>query len=182
MADISKITLPGGAEYDIKDATARAQITALSNYVAFLGVTTTALTDGASTSPIVIGGENVTPVTGNVVTYGSKEFIYNGTKWQEFGDLTGLGDLAFKSSAQALYTPAGSVSQPTTTVTTSSTTVNSITDVGTLPSFTVSGETLNISPGTLPTKGSNTTVVQSITGATTTKPTFSGTQTTITVS
>lgn len=182
MADISKITLPGGAEYDIKDATARAQITALSNYVAFLGVTTTTLTDGSTTSTVKINGENVTAVTGNVVTFGSKEFIFNGTTWQEFGDLTGLGALAYKGTAEALYTPAGTISQPTTTAQTSSTTVNSITDVGSLPTFTVSGETLTVTAGTLPTKGTNTNVLQSITSITTTKPTFSGTQTTIQVS
>lgn len=77
------------------------------------------------------------------------------------------------------YTPEGTVSAPTITVTPNTTTVNSITAVGTLPSLeaTVSNETLSISfdPGTLPTKGSNTTVATSIKTATATAPTFSGT-------
>lgn len=182
MADISKITLPSGEQYDIKDATARAQITALSNYAAFLGVTSTALVDGAATSPIVINGENVVPVTGNVVTFGSREFIYNGTTWQEFGDLSGLGALAYKTNAEALYTPVGTVSTPSVTPVTSSTVVNSITDVGTLPTFTISGETLTITAGTLPIKGEATSVLQEITSVTVSQPTFTGTQATIQVS
>lgn len=148
----------------------------------YLGITTTQLTDGATTSPIQINGESVTPVAGNTAIYGSKEFIFNGVAWQEFGDLTGLGSLAYKSNAQTSYTPAGTISQPTTTVTTSDITVNSITDVGILPSFTVIGETLVFNAGTLPTKGANTKVLQNITGVTTTQPTFSGTQATIQVS
>ena len=99
MADISKVTLPSGTTYDIKDSTARQLIADLSNYTAFLGVTTTALTDGATTNPITIGGSSVTATTGNIVTYSSKEFIFNGTAWQEFGDLSGLGALAYKDSA-----------------------------------------------------------------------------------
>ena len=77
------------------------------------------------------------------------------------------------------YTPEGTISAPTITVTPNTTTVNSITAVGTLPSLeaTVANETLSISfnPGTLPTKGSNTTVATGIKTATATAPTFSGT-------
>lgn len=39
--ELSKITLPSGTTYDLKDAYARAQIEALSGYSVFLGVTTT---------------------------------------------------------------------------------------------------------------------------------------------
>lgn len=265
---ISTVTLPSGTTYDIKDAQARADIEALNNYTAYLGVTTTELTDGATTNPITIGGESVTAKNGNIANYGSKEFIFNGTAWQEFGDLSGLGDLAFKSSASGSFTPSGSVSQPTftgtqkylhitatkgtttstgnftpsgsveltttaktptlskaagtssdytvkevssvsvgtssttptitvaegtssngyqvkgtvsaptITVTPSTTTVNSITAVGTLPEFTatVSNENLTFgwSAGTLPTKGSNTTVATGISSATASQPTFTG--------
>ena len=92
---ISQITLPSGTTYDIKDAKARADIAELQAYTDYLGVTTTTLTDGATTNPITIAGESVTAVKGNIVNYGSKEFIFNGTAWQEFGDLSGLGDLAY---------------------------------------------------------------------------------------
>ena len=109
MAEISKITLPSGTTYDLKDATARSQIAALSNYTAYAGVTTSVLTDGATTNPIVVGGNNVAAKTGMICTYGSKEFIWNGSAWQEFGDLSGLGNLAYADTASASYTPAGTV-------------------------------------------------------------------------
>lgn len=69
------------------------------------------------------------------------------------------------------YTPAGSVSN----VKLDTTTVNSITDVGTLPTFSVLGETLTFTPGTLPTKGENTTVATGVSA----QPTFTGTGATL---
>lgn len=186
---MSSITLPvnvGGeiqnVTFDIKDAAARQMIENLGTVLYWIGVTTTELTDGASTNPITVGGESVTAKTGGIAAYGSDEFIFNGSTWQAFGSATGLGALAFKDSASGSYTPTGEVSQPTTTVNSTSTTVNSITDVGTLPSFTVSGETLVMAAGTLPTKGADQTVVADISGATTTQPTFTGTAANITVS
>lgn len=178
MADISKITLPDGVTYNIKDEVARNA----ASYTDYLGVTTTALTDGATTNPVTVEEESKTAVKGNIVNYGSKEFIFNGTAWQEFGDLSGLGDLAFKDSATGSYTPEGTVSQPTTTVQSTPTTVNSITAVGTLPTFTVTGETLTFTQGTLPTKGDDVSVIATIDGATTTQPTFTGTAKDVTVS
>lgn len=112
MGDISKITLPSGTTYDIKDTWARNAIDEMSGYTDFLGVTTTALTDGATTNPITINGSSVTAVKGNIVTYGSAEFIWNGTAWQAFGDLSGLGALAYKNSA------SGTVAVPKTFTTT----------------------------------------------------------------
>ena len=62
----------------------------------------------------------------------------------------------------------------------STTTVNSITAVGTLPSWTgtVANETLTIgwSAGTLPTKGSDTTVKTGDASYTASAPTFTGTK------
>lgn len=115
MADISKIMLPSGNTYDIKDATARELIENLTGYTKYLGVTTTALSDGASTNPITVGGESITAETGDIAVYGSGEFIFNGTTWQAFGDLSALGALAYKDDAEGSYTPAGTVSQPTFT-------------------------------------------------------------------
>lgn len=114
MADISKITLPSGTTYDIKDAVARQ---AIGGFTKWLGVTTTELVDGASTNPITIGGESVTAESGNIVSYGDKEFIFNGSVWQEFGDLGALGAMAYADTATGSVTPSGSV-----TLTTSSTT------------------------------------------------------------
>lgn len=128
------------------------------------------------------------------------------------------------------HTPAGTVSTPTITVTPNTTTVNSITAVGSLPSLTYTEGTASKisswsagsgsfsatvsssgpnrvvtlshghttptlsytsvnadditawSAGTLPTKGSNTTVVTSIKSATSTQPTFTGTKADLTTS
>lgn len=109
MADISKITLPSGSIYDLKDAWARDQIASLSGYTYYMGVTTTPLTDGATTNPITINGSSVTANTGGICTYQSKEFIWNGSAWQEFGDLSALGDLAYSDTASANYTPQGTI-------------------------------------------------------------------------
>ena len=262
MADISKITLPSGTTYDIKDATARSDIATLKSTVTgamhYIGVTTTALSDGATTNPIKINNADVSAAAGDVAIYNSLEFVYSGSdsKWHEFGSTGSLKALAFKDSASGSYTPAGTVTQPTftgssltstgkftpsgsvsvstnatdnktatvsaaasgtatytpagtvsqptftgskgsvsvtgtpagtvsvtPTVTVNTTTVNSITAVGTLPSWgaTVASEnlTLSWSAGTLPTKGSNTTVATGIKSATATA-TFTGSEQTST--
>ena len=176
MADLSKIVLQDGSEYNLKDAAARASISALEQYTDYLGVTTTELTDGATTNPITINGESVTANKGNIANYGSKEFIFNGTAWQEFGDLSGLGELAFEDSAEGTYTPAGTVS-----ITKGADTTDSVTpfgSAGTLPSFSVSGETLTFSAGALASAGTAVTVV---TASGTDTASFAGTQATITV-
>lgn len=232
MAQISKITLPSGTTYDLKDAEARLQIQAITggSAVVFVGVSTTQLTDGGNEKP-TIDNSQVTPVTGQLFFYGTQEFIYGSdSKWHALGSLDSLGSLAYKNNASTSYTPTGSVSQPTfsgstmtstgnftpsgsvtistgtgtanytpegsvsaptITVTPSTGTVNSITNVGTLPSATmpvftttVTNENLTIgwadgsfNAGTLPTKGSDTTVVTGITSATSSQPTFTGTGT-----
>ena len=110
MAELSKITLPSGTTYDIKDAVARQ---ALTGAIVLKGVTSTALTDEATTNPITIDGESYTAKNNDAVFYGKAEFVFDGTKWHEFGDMSGLGSLALKNSASGTYTPAGTVSQPT---------------------------------------------------------------------
>ena len=226
MADISQIKLPNGTTYNIKDANARERIEALESFTTYLGVTTTALTDGATTNPITINGQNVTAQSGNIVLYGNQEFIFDGTHWNQFGDLSSLGSLAYKNTASGSFTPAGTVSQPSFTGDTmnstgsftpagsvklansnktaavsaaesgavtytpdgtvaaptisvktagTTTTVNSITAVGTLPTYTVSGEVLTLTQGTLPTKGKNQTVKTGDAAYQATAPEFTGT-------
>lgn len=83
MADISKITLPNGNTYNIKDSTAREQIEALisiDNGVRLVGVTTTALTDNATTTTISVNNANHTALKGDLVFYENKEFLFDGTK------------------------------------------------------------------------------------------------------
>jgi hypothetical protein len=219
MADISKIKLPSGDTYDIKDAVARA---AQVGGMHFVGVTTTALTDGSAAETIMISGASHTSTAGDIVLYNSKEFVFSDvdSKWHEFGDNSAFKALAYKDSASATYTPAGGVSQPTFTGTEgnvsvsgtpegtisvaasdtgnytpagsvaapaisvktagTTTTVNSITDVGTLPSLTTTVEnellTISFSQGTLPTKGANTTVKTGDAAYQATAPSFTGTK------
>ncbi len=54
---ISQITLPSGTIYDIKDATARAAIEAITggDAVVFIGVSTTTITDGGTQTPTIAG-------------------------------------------------------------------------------------------------------------------------------
>lgn len=125
MADISKITLPSGTTYNIKDATARAAIEAITggDAVVFIGVSTTVLTDGGNQKP-TIGGEQKDVSPGNLVFYGTQEFIYgNDEQWHALGDLNSLGALAQKNSVTASYKPAGTVSQPTFTGSSSTVTI-----------------------------------------------------------
>ena len=127
MADISKITLPTGSTYNLKDQQARNDIAAIqgaiSGGVTFMGETSTALTDNSTATSIVVNSATITAVKGYLVVYNSKEFVFDGTKWIELGDLSLIGDLGWKDSASATYTPAGTVSKPTFTGTSSTVTI-----------------------------------------------------------
>lgn len=128
MADtnqyISKIVI-GGTTYDIKDAEARAQLSKIIGTVggvmAYRGKTTTALTDGATTTPVTIGGAAYTPVQGDVVAYLNREYAWNGEAWFEFGSTGSLKALAFADTA------SGKLTVPTTTHTHSITVPTGIT-------------------------------------------------------
>ena len=170
MAEISRITLPTGTTYDIKDAEARSQINTLQNTVTgamhYLGVTTTALSDGSGANPVKIGGQNVTATSGDVVIYSGLEFVFStvDNKWHEFGSTGSLKALAFKDSASAAYKPAGTVSKPTFTGT-EKTIKSSFVPSGTVaiskgtgtanytPAGTVSQPTFTGAQGTVSTKG-----------------------------
>lgn len=140
---ISTITLPSGSTYDICDSTARAAaeaaIAAGGQHLA---------TDAASTPYGVKWMSGSTEITGTLVASATTKGVYyvpsptedekdnkaeyitltTGTEsspvytWEKIGntivDLSGLGALAYKDSASALYAPAGTVSQPTFTGTT----------------------------------------------------------------
>lgn len=205
MADtptISKITLPNGTTYDLKDAKAREDIAAIEQAIAggvtFMGETTTALTDGATTNPITINGNSVTAIKGYLVVSNSKEFVFDGTKWIELGDLSALGALAWKDSVSATYTPAGTVSKPTFTGSSSNVTITATDNTsgnyqpkGTVsqPTFTGSATTStgnftpagSVSVSTNATSNKTATVSAAASGTTTytpggtvTQPTFSG--------
>lgn len=61
-----------------------------SGGIVLVGETTTQLTDNATTNPITIDGQSYTAQPNDAVIYGNKEFLFDGTKWHEFGDLSGL--------------------------------------------------------------------------------------------
>lgn len=118
---ISHITTPSGTVYDIKDTQARTDIEsiqrAISGGMSFIGQTTTEIVDQSTNNPITISGSSYTAVAGNLVVYGTKEFVFDGDKWIEFGDLGSLGALAFKNSASGNFTPAGTVTVGDPTIT-----------------------------------------------------------------
>lgn len=196
--EISKIVLPDGTSYDIKDAAARAAIASVSGAMRYLGTTTTSITDGSTANPITVGGKSVTPAAGNVVIYGNSEYVWADIEgcWREFGSTGSLKALAFKDSASGSYTPAGTVSAPEVGVSVNTTSVKPFGSAGTLPSCTlpemtatVSGETLTLgwtagtfSAGTLPSAGTAVTVATGIKSASASAPTFAGTEGSITVS
>ena len=125
---ISKVTLPSGNTYDLKDEEARELINELASPGQFLGITTSNISEGSSTNPIVIDGTNVTAHQGDWclheetvegVTSKIAYIFNNNNKWQKFTDMTNLGGLAYKDSA------SGTVNDYVTGVTSASATVNS---------------------------------------------------------
>ena len=263
----NKLTV-GNKEYDGSTAiTVEAKDLGLEQAMKFIGSTTTALTDGATTNPITVNSKSVTATAGNVVLSNGYEFVWTGNAWEQLGqegsfslkththtvshtpagsvsqptftgteaghthsfsgsashdhsftgtaashkhNFTGTGTLikatfnGTEQTASVGYTPEGTISTPTITVTPDTTTVNSITNVGTLPSASLSTGSASLSgsvsdgpnrtvtlsinytapvltfeAGTLPTKGSNTTVVTGIKSASSSQPTFTGTAATI---
>ena len=185
MAEISQITLPSGTTYDLKDTVARQ---AAAGGIQLKGTTTTPLTDEATTNPIIIDGESYTAVNQDAVFYGKQEFVFDGTKWHEFGDMSGLGDLAMKDSASGSFTPTGTVSAPTIstgtagTTGTFATTVDTAAPGATAPSnaityYSVSNEVLSLYQIGYSTDTAKTGDASYTSSA----PTFTGTAGTVTV-
>lgn len=179
MPQISKITLPSGSTYDLKDSKARQDIetikTAVSGGVSFLGITTTVITDGSETSSIVVDGKTISAINGGMVIYGDDEFIWadSDSKWHRFGPAGTFRALAFKDSASGSYTPEGTVSQPTFTGSSSNVTIIATdnTNGNYQPKGTVSKPTFNGSSSTFTGKFTPTGDVTVTTGTTTNKTT-----------
>lgn len=51
----------------------------------YIGTTTTALSNGSTKNPIVVDGQSYTAQFGDIAVYNYTEFIFDGTKWGEFG-------------------------------------------------------------------------------------------------
>ena len=151
MPDISKITLPSGTTYDIKDVGARELIENLSGLdtVIFQGVSSTALTDGGTEKPTV-GSSQQTPKAGYLYFYGTYEYIWGkDSKWHELGSLEMLGDLAYKDEASVSYQPAGTVSKPTFTGSQSQVTITTAANASGnyQPGGTVTAPTITLKTG-----------------------------------
>ena len=74
---------------DLKDDITTSELLAslgLTSAVKFIGTTTTAISDGSTTTSVVIGSNTISVTSGNIVIYGNKEFLFNGTAWEELGD------------------------------------------------------------------------------------------------
>lgn len=126
---ISKITLPSGTTYVLKDAWARDQIGTITGTAAltFKGISSTPLVDGGTATPTLDG--TVVPITdlgrGDIYFYGSSEYIWGPNPnyveggsapeniWHELGNLSGLGGLAYQNKATGSYQPTGTISKPT---------------------------------------------------------------------
>lgn len=203
MPEISKITLPSGTTYDIKDAVARE---AAAGTIKLRGGSIDPLTDGSSTKNIKIAklttaqpsdwttdynkyyeydttsktykpidslttptweankyysAETLVAEQNDAVFYANKELVFDGDIWHEFGDMSGLGTLAYKNSASGTYTPAGTVSQPIFTGTETNVTISSQTSESGnyTPSGTVSTPTFS---GTATTSTGNFTPAGSV--------------------
>lgn len=183
-----------GAEKRI--STLETEVAKLSNATHWLGVTTTSLTDGSTTNPITINGQSVTAVSGDIVQdSNANEYIFNGTAWQALGSSVGTlkafayadtGDVTITPkgsngtssvSGTCSVTPLGSCSGTAVSLTTGS--VGSVTDAGSMPTYTVSSGVLTIGAGATPTVSSVTVA----TGVdTVTDPTFTGSSTSGTIS
>lgn len=170
MADISRITLPSGTTYNLKDEVAR--------QAAAAGVSFVVSTDAGSTPKDVTWQSGGTTITGTLVasastvgafylvpaTTASGKDIYSeyvtlksgsGSSitysWEKIGttdiDLSNLGDLAYKDTATGNYRPEGTVSQPTFSG-------NSLTSTGDFtPSGTVSQPTFSGTQGAVSVSG-----------------------------
>lgn len=57
----------------------------LTGAMLYIGTSSTTITDGGTEKP-TINGSVVNPSNGNVVIYSNKEFIWNGSAWEIFGD------------------------------------------------------------------------------------------------
>lgn len=59
------------------------KLKSVTNVMDFIGVSTTDPAKGT----VTIGGTVITPNKGDVVIYGNKEFVYDGSAWKEYGDV-----------------------------------------------------------------------------------------------
>lgn len=160
MADISKITLPSGNSYDIKDAVARQAIAGGVTYeIAWKGDATPVVANIPAGVVVTYNGTDYTgTLAASATTKGKFYLVNSGSEtndiydeyvvvtegsaysWEKLGsssiDLSALGDLAYKDTATVTFTGGttdkclGSDATFTTSVTPSTTSVPNVTAAG----------------------------------------------------
>lgn len=169
MADISKITLPSGTTYNIKDETARDAIAGLTSFEYVICSEAGNTPQGISwvksgttiTGTLAASGETKGKIYLVPSTHGAND-IYNeymtigsGSSyvWELFGNtdvqLDDLGELAYKDSASGAYRPEGTVSTPTFTGN-ELTSTGKVTASGTVSTPTFSGDAGSVSVSGVP--------------------------------
>lgn len=97
------------------DGSAEKEITAadlgLGTALKFVGTATTALTDGSTTTSVALSSGSTLTVSstsniGSVVFYGNKEFVWNGSSWEELGYPIDLSN--YKTKQTAVSSPSAS--------------------------------------------------------------------------
>ena len=63
----------------------KGSVSDLANVMAFVGVTTTPITDGNTTDTIKVNNNDHTADVGDVVIYDGEEFVWDGSAWKLFG-------------------------------------------------------------------------------------------------
>lgn len=144
----------------------------LSNYVSKDEAGDLAYKDTASGS----GTVSVPATFTSTFTGGSGSVTVTGTTTGDVSLTKSNVTVSKASSGTSTYTPEGSVSAPTISVSSAgaTSTVANVTDVGSMPTYTVSNEVLTITGGAVPTT-SNVTVKTGDASYTASTPTFTGT-------
>ena len=133
MADpkyISQVEMPDGSLLEVKDTVARQMATGGTHYIGKLyvdGSTYTHLADNdARTSVEIVTGSTThaahVAAQGDIVLDDGKEFIYDGSVWEEMG-ADGLGNFAFVDEGRVTV-PTVSYGNPTPNQTSTAATVN----------------------------------------------------------
>ena len=144
----------------------------LSNYVSKDEAGDLAYKDSASGS----GTVSVPATFISTFTGGSGSVTVTGTTTGDVSLTKSNVTVSKASTGATTYTPEGSVSAPTISVSSAgaTSTVANVTDVGSMPTYTVSNEVLTITGGAVPTT-SNVTVKTGDASYTASTPTFTGT-------
>ena len=187
---IKKIRLPNGNLYFLKDEEARQQIEEILGdaYLILIGVTTTPISDNSNVNPIIIDGQSVTAVSGNIAIYDGVMYVWNDGDhaWHAFGNQSMLGDLArFNVVVSVASTEPAQileVSDPNNCATV----IADDAEFSTTISSTVSTEKLNlvfsifgVADGTISSGGTGDSVVTGVTGLSA-ATTYNGTQAVLT--